>query len=189
MVFGEVVSYASNDTYSVLYGIVFIGVFFCMRLVVQEIGLPNVLRAYSQAGFVTATLILVFGRQALLASEPGRFSGGTRAHPNLLSFILAGFLPVIVWRAMEEKERWRKRALILLSMITFVLMFMTGSRGSLSAVLIAAIALLARTVAQWTAAQISDEPSPHHCFPDHDSVGGDVPCSAQPDRSLRGFSY
>ena len=147
MVFSEVVSYASNDTYSVLYGIVFMGVFFCMRLVVQEIGLPNVLRAYSQAGFVTATLILIFGRQALLASEPGRFSGGTRAHPNLLSFILAGFLPVIVWRAMEEKERWRKRALILLSMITFVLMFKTGSRGSLSAVLIAAIALLARTVA------------------------------------------
>jgi O-antigen ligase len=146
MVFGEVVSYTSNDTYSVLYGIVFIGVFFCMRLVVQEIGLPNVLRAYSQAGFVTAILILVSGRQALLAGESGRFSGGTRAHPNLLSFILAGFFPVIVWRAMEEKERWRKRALILLSMITFLLMFMTGSRGSLAAVLAAGIALLARTV-------------------------------------------
>jgi O-antigen ligase len=146
MVFGEVVSYSSNDTYSVLYGIVFIGVFFCARLVVQEIGLPNVLRAYAHAGFVTATLILVSGRQALLANEPGRFSGGTRAHPNLLSFILAGYLPVIVWRAMEEEERWRKRALILLSMITFVLMFMTGSRGSLAAVLAGGIALLARAV-------------------------------------------
>jgi hypothetical protein len=146
MLFGEVVSYTSNDIYSVIYGIVFIGVFFCTRLVVQQIGLPNVLRAYSQAGFVTATLILVSGRRAILASESGRFVGGTRAHPNLLSFFLAGYFPIIVWRALEEKERWRKRALILLSMITFFLMFLTGSRGSLSAVLAAGLALLARIV-------------------------------------------
>jgi O-antigen ligase len=146
LLFGEVVSYTSHDSYSVMYGIVFIGVFFCARLVVQEIGVPNLLRAYSQAGIATATLILISGRRAALESESVRFSGGTRAHPNLLSFILAGYIPVIVWRAMEEKVRWRKRVLIVLSIVTFVLLFLTGSRGSLAAVLAAGAGLLVRII-------------------------------------------
>ena len=41
VVFGEVVSYTSHDSYSEAYGILFIGVFLCARLVVQEIGIPN----------------------------------------------------------------------------------------------------------------------------------------------------
>jgi O-antigen ligase len=144
VLFGEVVSYTSHDTYSTAYGIVFVGVFLSARLIVQEIGIPNVIRAYSQAGIVTALVILVSGRRALLVSESSRFTGGTRAHPNLLSFVLGGFLPVIVWRAIEEKDRWRKRGLILLSIATFFLAFLTGSRGTLSAILLAAAALLVR---------------------------------------------
>jgi O-antigen ligase len=144
VLFGEVVSYSSHDTYSTAYGIVFIGVFLSARLVVQEIGIPNVIRAYSQAGIVTALVILVSGRRALLVSESSRFTGGTRAHPNLLSFVLGGFLPVIVWRAIEEKDRWRKRGLILLSIATFLLAFLTGSRGTLAAILFAAAGLLVR---------------------------------------------
>jgi O-antigen ligase len=82
----------------------------------------------------------------MLATDTGRFTGGTRAHPNLLSFILGGFLPAIVCRAMEEKEPWRKRALILLSLATVVFIFLTGSRGTLSAVLAAAACVIARAV-------------------------------------------
>jgi O-antigen ligase len=145
VLFAEVVSYTSHDTYSELYGLVFIGVFLCARLVVQEIGIPNVMRAYSQAGILTACVILITGRQTLFAGE-GRFAGGTRAHPNLVSFVMAGFFPVIIWRAMEERVRWRKRVLIGLSIATFGLIFLTGSRGSLSAVLIAAGAMLVRAL-------------------------------------------
>jgi O-antigen ligase len=145
VLFGEVVSYTSHDTYSVVYGLVFIGVFLCARLIVQEIGIPNVMRAYSQAGILTACAILITGRQTLFESE-GRFAGGTRAHPNLVSFVMAGFFPAIIWRAMEERVRWRKRVLIGLSIATFGLIFLTGSRGSLSAVLVAAGALLVRAM-------------------------------------------
>jgi O-antigen ligase len=145
VLFAEVVSYTSHDTYSELYGLVFIGVFLCARLIVQEIGIPNVMRAYSQAGILTACVMLITGRQTLFASG-GRFAGGTRAHPNLVSFVMAGFFPVIIWRAMEERVRWRKRVLIGLSIATFGLIFLTGSRGSLSAVLIAAGAMLVRAV-------------------------------------------
>jgi hypothetical protein len=144
MLFGEAVSYTSNDTYSILYGLVFLGVFLSARLILQEIGIPNVIRAYSQAAIIVGCMILLSGRSTLLAGEGARFTGGTRAHPNLLGFLLAGFLPVIVWRAIEEKRRWRKRALVLFSVTMFGLIFLTGSRGSLSAVLIAGIALLAR---------------------------------------------
>jgi hypothetical protein len=146
VLFGEVVSYTSNDTYSVLYGLVVIGIFFCLRLIVQEIGIPEVMRAYSQAGILTVSVILITGRQSLFAGVGSRFSGGTRVHPNLLSFVLAGFFPVIVWRAMEERVRWRKRVLIGLSVATVGLVFITGSRGSLSAVLVAIGAMLVRGV-------------------------------------------
>jgi O-antigen ligase len=144
VLFGEVVSYTSRDLYSVSYGLLFVVVFLCARLIVQEIGVPNVVRAYSQAGIVTVCVVLLSGRHTLFAGASGRFNGGTRAHPNLVGFILAGYFPLIVWRAMEEKVRWKKRVLIGLSIATFGLIFITGSRGSLSAVLAATGALLLR---------------------------------------------
>jgi O-antigen ligase len=147
VLFGEVVSYSSRDSYSVAYGLLFTVVFLCARLIVQEIGVSNMVIAYSQAGMITVCTILLSGRHTLLAGASGRFNGGTRAHPNLLSFILAGYFPVIVWRAMEEKIRWRKWALAGLSIACFGLIFLTGSRGSLAAVLAAAGAMLLRGMA------------------------------------------
>jgi O-antigen ligase len=146
VLFGEVVSYTSRDSYSVAYGLLFVVVFLCARLIVQELGVPNVVRAYSQAGIATVCVVLLSGRQTLFVGTAGRFNGGTRAHPNLLGFVLAGYFPVIVWRAMEEKIRWRKWALTGLSTVTFGLVFITGSRGSLTAVLAAAAALLFRGI-------------------------------------------
>jgi O-antigen ligase len=146
VLFGEVVSYTSGDSYSVDYGLLFVVIFFCTRLIVQEIGVPNVMRAYSQAGIATVCVVLLSGRQTLFAGLAGRFNGGSRAHPNLLGFILAGYFPVIVWRAMEEKVRWKKRTLTTLSIVCFGLVFITGSRGSLSAVLVAAGGMLLRAM-------------------------------------------
>lgn len=144
LLFGEVISYASGDSYSVLYGLVFVGVFLSSRLIVQEIGVPGVIRAYSQAAILTICLSVITGRQTLFVGATGRFNAGTRAHPNMIGFIYGGFFPVIVWRAMEEKVRWRKRVLIALCFVTFGLIFITGSRGTLSAVLVAAAVLLLR---------------------------------------------
>jgi O-antigen ligase len=149
VLFGEVVSYTSRDSYSVSYGLLFAVVFLCARLIVQEIGVPNVVRAYTQAGIVTVCVVLLSGRQTLFAGlSGGRFTGGSHAHPNLLGFILAGYFPVIIWRAMEEKVRWKKRVFSGLSIATFGLIFITGSRGSLTAVLGAAAALLIRGIAR-----------------------------------------
>jgi O-antigen ligase len=146
LLFGEAISYTSHDMYSVSYGLLFIGLFLSARLIVQEIGIPNVIRAYSQAAIITACTVLVSGRRGLFEVGSGRYSAGTRAHPNLVAFILGGYLPVLVWRAMEEKVRWRKRALIFLSLTTLALTFLAGSRGTLSAILVAAGALLVRGV-------------------------------------------
>ena len=73
--FGEVISYTSHDTYSQLYGLVFIGIFLCARLIVQEIGVPDVIRAYSQAAILTVCLLLISGRQACLPGS-GPFQRG-----------------------------------------------------------------------------------------------------------------
>ena len=148
LLFGEAVSYTSHDLYSILYGLVFVGVFLCARLILQEIGIGNVIRAYSQAAILLCCVILFSGRSSLFVGEGPRFTGGTRAHPNLLGFILAGFLPLLVWRAIEETRLWRKRSYVLLSVVTFGLIFLTASRGSLGAVLIAGGALLFRGIAR-----------------------------------------
>jgi O-antigen ligase len=136
ILFGEVVSYTSHDSYSIAYGLVFAGLFLCARLIVQEIGVPNVIRAYSQAGILTVAIMLTSGRQALF--EGSRFSGGTHAHPDLVAFVLGGYFPVILWRGLEEKEKWRKRIYLGLSFATLAFIFLTGSRGSLGAVVVAA---------------------------------------------------
>lgn len=147
MLFGEVVSYTSHDSYSQIYGLVFIGLFLCVRLIVLEIGVAEVIRAYSQAAILTAGLILIAGRQTLFTGGTIRFTGGTHAHPNLVGFVLGGYFPVIVWRAMEEAPGRKRVALIALSVATFGMVFLTGSRGTLSAVLFAGIALLLRGTA------------------------------------------
>ncbi len=146
MLFGEVISYTSHDTYSQIYGLVFIGIFLCARLVVQEIGVPDIVRAYSQAAILTACFLVISGRRAMFATESTRFTAGTRAHPNLVGFVMAGYFPVIAWRAIEEKAGWRKKLLIVLSAATLGILFLTGSRGSVAAVLFAGGALLVRAV-------------------------------------------
>lgn len=162
VLFGEVVSYTSRDSYSVGYGLLFAMTFLCARLIVQEIGVPNIVRAYSQAGIATVCAILLSGRRTLFDTTSGRFTGGTHAHPNLVSFILAGYFPVLVWRAMEEKIRWRKWALAGLSIACFGLIFITGSRGSLSAVLAARRSPAPSRLGQWMATEASDTASAYH---------------------------
>ena len=103
VVFGEVVSYTSHDTYSEAYGILFIGVFFCARLVVQEIGIPNVLRAYSQAGFLTACVVLISGRHTMLARRRSVY----RRHPRTPqpTLLYSGGLS----SPLSSGGRWRRR--------------------------------------------------------------------------------
>ena len=140
VLFSEAISYISGDMYSTLYGLVFLGVVLASRLVVQEIGVANVMRAYSQAAMVTAGYVCLSGRRSLFATE-GRFTGGTSVHPNLVSFFLGGYFCVLVWRAMEYRVRWRRRVATGLALATLLFIFLAGSRGTLSALLIAGLAL------------------------------------------------
>lgn len=143
--FGEAISYISHDSYSITYGLVFILVIFCARLVVQEIGMAAVLRAYSQAAILTVCFLLTFDIRRVLAGTSARFST-SGVHPNLVGFILGGFLPIIVWRALEYRVRWKKRAAVFLAVMTFLIIFFTGSRGTLSAIFGAALLLVLRAL-------------------------------------------
>jgi hypothetical protein len=145
--FGEAISYISHDTYSITYGVVFILIIFSARLIVQEIGMPAVIRAYSQAAILTICFFLTFDIRKVLAGTSTRFSGSSGVHPNLVGFVLGGFFPVIVWRALEYKERWKRRVAIFLAVMTFFIIFLTGSRGTLSAIGTAGVLLLLRAVA------------------------------------------
>lgn len=146
VLFGEAISYLSHDWYSVTYGVLFILVLCSARLIVQEIGAVGVLRAYSYAALFTLVFTLTFDYRRVLAGTTVRFSGSTGVHPDLISFLFAGFLPTIIWRAIEFEVKWRKRAASFIAIMTFVLIFMTGSRGSLTAVLAATMLLIMRGV-------------------------------------------
>jgi hypothetical protein len=145
--FGEAISYISHDTYSITYGVVFILIIFSARLIVQEVGMPAIIRAYSQAAILTVTFFLTFDLRKVLAGTSARFSGSSGVHPNLVGFILGGFFPVIVWRALEYKVRWKKRVAVFLAAMTFFIIFLTGSRGTLSAISTAGVLLVLRAVA------------------------------------------
>src|ERR1700730_8850661 len=64
--FGEAISYIAHDAYSITYGVVFILIIFSARLIVQEVGMAAVIRAYSQAAILTITFFLTFDLRKVL---------------------------------------------------------------------------------------------------------------------------
>ncbi len=145
ILFSEAISYISSNQYSTLYGLTFIAVVLSARLVVQEIGLPNVLRSFSQAGFLTVGFILLSGGRSLRDLDAGtRFTGGTDAHPNLLAFVLGGFESMLIWRALEYKVQWKRWVAGGLAAVNLLFIYYSGSRGTLGAVVLAAVILGAR---------------------------------------------
>jgi hypothetical protein len=145
--FTEVVSYYSSDNYSVLYGVTLITIIIAVRLILQQIGLPEVMYSYFKAGLIITLFVLVSGRKSLISYTAGmRFTGNSTAHVNLLAFVLAGFLPVLVWRTLEIQGLWKRRFMVAVSLLDFLMIFLSGSRGSLFAVLVAGFVLLFRFV-------------------------------------------
>jgi O-antigen ligase len=145
--FTEVVSYYSSDNYSVLYGITLITIIIAVRLILQQIGLPEVVYSYFKAGVIITMFLLISGRKTLVSYTAGtRFTGNGAAHVNLLAFVLAGFLPVLIWQMLESHGLWKRRFMVAVSLLNFLLIFLSGSRGSLFAVLVAGLILLFRFV-------------------------------------------
>jgi O-antigen ligase len=145
LLFSEVVSYYSGDVYSLAYGALLIGVILAARLILQQIGLTGVIQAFFQAGLVVTCFLTFEGRKGIAKYTAGnRFVGNSDAHPNLIAFLLAGYLPVIFWRALESNSRRTRRILFAICALNFLLIFLSGSRGALLAVLIAAFTLGAR---------------------------------------------
>ena len=143
VLFSEAISYISGDRYSMTYGLVFIAVVAAARLIVIEIGIPNVLRAYSQAAMLTVAILLFTGQQSLREGT-NRFNGGANVHPNLVAFILGGFFCVVVWRALEYKVRWKRRLAAFLAVLNFIFIFDAGSRGTLGGLLVAGFVIAGR---------------------------------------------
>jgi hypothetical protein len=145
LLFTEVVSYYSGDFYSVAYGALLIGVILACRLIIQQIGLAGVMQAFFQAGLVVIGFLALAGRRGITKYSAGdRFVGNSNAHPNLIAFLLAGYLPVTLWRALESPSRRNRRILLGMCALDFFLVFLSGSRGALAAMLIAAVVLGAR---------------------------------------------
>ncbi len=142
VLFTEVVSYYSGDRYSLMYGLTLIAVILACRLILLQIGLPEVMRSFYQAGVLITAYLVVVGRRGITGYNAGeRFSANGDAHPNLVAFVLAGFLPVMIWRTLEYKSRTKRRWMAVLCCFNMLIIFLSGSRGALLAVTVAAVAL------------------------------------------------
>jgi len=91
-------------------------------------------------------IILIAGRKQLSDYQGGetRFTGGAGAHPNLLGFTLASYFPLFVGMAIDLPRGKRRLFMGALSLVTIVLLFTTGSRGSLGAVVLAVLIVVLR---------------------------------------------
>jgi exopolysaccharide production protein ExoQ len=141
LLLSEVVSYYSGDLLSVYYGLILLGLFLSARLIVMHLGLLQIIRCYTYSAIFCVLTILITGRKELSGYGAGetRFTGGSGIHPNLIGFTLASYFPLFVGLALDL-PRGKKRLFVFgLILLTPVLLFTTGSRGSLGAILIALV--------------------------------------------------
>jgi hypothetical protein len=137
----ELVSYLAGALYSIQYGLILIGLFLAARLIIMHIGFLQIVRCYTQSAILCTLIILVAGRKQLSDYQGGttRFTGGAGAHPNLLGFTLASYFPLFVGLALDLPRGKRRLFMGGLALVTVVLLFTTGSRGSLGAVILAIV--------------------------------------------------
>ena len=143
----EVISYFTGATYSIQYGLILIGVFLVARLIVLQIGFLQIVRCYVYSAAACSLIILIAGRKQLAdysGEGTARFSGGANAHPNLLGFTLASYFPLFVGMALDLPRGKKRLFFSALTIVTIVLLFTTGSRGSLGAVIAAAAITMMR---------------------------------------------
>jgi hypothetical protein len=140
-VLSEVVSYFNGDPFSVQYGLVLILLFLVARLIILQIGMLEILRCYIYSAVFSSLIIIIVGRKQLGDYQGGntRFTGGANAHPNLLGFTLASYFPLFIGFALDLPPGRKRLFIAALACVTFALLFTTGSRGSLGAVLLAAL--------------------------------------------------
>ena len=143
----EVVTYFTGNSYSVQYGLILLGLFLAARLIVLQVGFLQIVRCYVYSAAACSLIILIAGRKQLAdysGAGTGRFTGGANAHPNLLGFTLASYFPLFVGMALDLPRGKKRLFFGALAVLTIVLLFTTGSRGSLGAVIAAALVTLMR---------------------------------------------
>ena len=141
LLLSELVSYYTGELFSVQYGLILLGLFLAARLIIMHIGLLQIVRCYTYSATFCALTILISGRKELSDYGAGetRFTGGSGAHPNLVGFTLASYFPLFVGMALDLPGGKRRLFMTALVIVTPVLLFTTGSRGSLGAVVIAIV--------------------------------------------------
>ena len=147
LVFSEVVSYYSGWSYSIQYGLVLLLLFCSIRLILLQIGLFSVVRCYINSAVICTLVLLISGKQQITEYQVGqvnRFDAGSAAHPNLLGFTVVSYLPLFLGVYLDTQRPYKRYFFLFLILSTLGLLFLAGSRGSLGAVIVAAVILLLR---------------------------------------------
>ena len=146
----ETVSHYTGDRISEQYGLALILLMISWRLLISEIGFLAILRCYAVSSMCSLSIVAFRGRAELASYREGaaRFSGGAQVHPNLVGFAFAGALPLFIGIALDHPPGTRRKICIGMTALACYVIFTTGSRGSVGAILITGCILGLRFVLQ-----------------------------------------
>lgn len=132
---------AGNDAF--LYWVAMMLTLLSSATILSTIGLRGIFKAFLWANLFGMAALLFWGFDELLSlmSNKGRFSIGF-FHFNLLAFLLGGSIGIQIWALFSASRHWRV-AIWMGIILSFGITFMTSSRGSLVAIIVASATTLA----------------------------------------------
>lgn len=129
-----IVSLFCGRDYSVFYGCLMILTLSAIRVILSVTSIEDVLSSYFYASAIAIPVFTCLAARGLLDAITGDYRLALFSfHPNLIAFLIAGFIPVQLWRfRIASKNKGWISALIFIGLL---IVFFSSSRGSIVAIL------------------------------------------------------
>jgi hypothetical protein len=129
-----IVSSFSGREYSVLYGCLMILTLFSIRAILNVVPIEDILSSFFYASVVAIPIFVIVNAKDLFAAITGNYRlYSFFYHPNLIAFLIGGFIPVQFWK-FRTQTKYRIWILALIFMGSIIIFF-SSSRGSIVSIL------------------------------------------------------
>ena len=129
-----IVSLFFGDVYSVLYGCLMMLTLFSIRVILSVVSIEDVLSSYFYASAVAIPIFVIVNVKDLFDAITGNYRlFSFFFHPNLIAFLIVGFIPVQLWK-FRTQTKYRFWILVLIFM-GLIILFFSSSRGSIVSIL------------------------------------------------------
>jgi len=129
-----IVSLFSGDVYSALYGCLMMVTLLSVRVILTVVSIKDVLSSYFYASVIAIPIFVIVNAKDLFTAITGNYRlFSFFYHPNLIAFLIGGFIPVQLWKIRTQtKHRFWILALIFMGL---TILFFSSSRGSIVSII------------------------------------------------------